>query len=93
MGNIKEIPVEELETAFKGVPSSELSSDKNIVDVLVESSICSSKREAREMIQNGSISINGDKVTDLEFVVTKGSALGGKCTIIRRGKKKISYVN
>ena len=87
-GNIKEIPVEELETAFKGVPSSELSSDKNIVDVLVESSICSSKREAREMIQNGSISINGDKVTDLEFVVTKGSALGGKYTIIRRGKKK-----
>lgn len=87
-GNIKEIPVEELETAFKGVPSSELSSDKNIVDVLVESSICSSKREAREMIQNGSISINGDKVTDLEFLVTKGSALGGKYTIIRRGKKK-----
>lgn len=87
-GNIKEIPVEELETAFKGVPSSELSSDKNIVDVLVESSICSSKREAREMIQNGSISINGDKVTDLEFLVTKGSALGGKYMIIRRGKKK-----
>ena len=55
---------------------------------LVESSICSSKREAREMIQNGSISINGDKVTDLEFLVTKGSALGGKYTIIRRGKKK-----
>ena len=87
-GNIKEIPVQELGTAFKGVPSSELSSDKNIVDVLVESSFCSSKREAREMIQNGSISINGDKVTDLEFVVTKGSALGGKYTIIRRGKKK-----
>ena len=33
---LKEIPVEELETAFKGVPSSELSSDKNIVDVLVD---------------------------------------------------------
>ncbi len=33
--------------------------------------ICKSKREAREFITNGSISINGKKITDLEFMLQK----------------------
>ena len=50
--------------------------------------ICKSKREAREFITNGSISINGKKITDLEFMVTKEVAIEDKYIIIRRGKKK-----
>ena len=50
--------------------------------------ICKSKREAREFITNGSISVNGKKITDLEFMVTKGVAIEDKYIIIRRGKKK-----
>ena len=47
-----------------------------------------SKREAREFISNGSISVNGEKVTDLEYIVSKESALYKKFIIVRRGKKK-----
>ena len=65
-----------------------ISEDKNIVDLLVESGSCSSKREAREFIQNGSITFNGDKVTDLNFLVKKELCLHDKYLIIRRGKKK-----
>ena len=50
--------------------------------------ICKSKREAREFITNGSISINGKKITDLEFMITKEVAIEDKYIIIRRGKKK-----
>ena len=50
--------------------------------------VCSSKREAREFLNNGSISINGDKVTDLDLVITKDKCLHDKYLIIRRGKKK-----
>ena len=39
------------------------------------------------MISANSISINGDKVNDLEFVIKKENAIGD-FTIIRKGKKK-----
>ena len=87
-GNIKELTQEELEIAINSIPSSDILEDKNIVDVLVENNICSSKREAREFIGNNSISINGEKVNDLEFVIKKENALYQKYTIIRKGKKK-----
>ena len=60
----------------------------NLVDLLVNANITSSKREAREFITNNSISINGEKVNDLEFIVTKENALYQEFTIIRKGKKK-----
>ena len=86
-GNIKELTVDELHDAFSNIPSYEVNEDKNIVDLLVESEVCTSKREAREMLSANSISINGDKVNDLEFVVKKENAMGDY-TIIRKGKKK-----
>ena len=87
-GNIKELTSEELKEAFLNIPSSEVSGEKNIVDLLVETGICSSKREAREFVSNNSISINGDKVNDLEFVIKKDNAIVDNYTIIRKGKKK-----
>ena len=68
------------------------STSKNIVDLLVDTGILSSKREAREFITNGSISLNGEKVNDLEMVVNKETSLYNKYVIIRRGKKKYYLV-
>ena len=87
-GNIKDLTFEELEMTISSLPNSEVSENKNIVDLLVETNICSSKREAREFINNNSISLNGEKVNDLEYIVTKENALYNKYTIIRKGKKK-----
>ena len=87
-GDIKSFTSKEVEEAFKGLEPFEINSDLNIVDLLVEASVCSSKREAREFIGNGSITLNGDKITDLEFVVTKDSCIDSKYLVVRRGKKK-----
>ena len=87
-GDIKNFTSKEVEDAFKGLVPFEISSDLNIVDLLVESGVCSSKREAREFIGNGSITLNGDKITDLEFVVTKDNCIDSKYLVVRRGKKK-----
>ena len=78
----------EIEMAFKGIDPFTIQEDMNIVDLLVNTGVCSSKREAREFIQNGSITLNGDKVTDLEFMVTKDVCIESKYIVIRRGKKK-----
>ena len=94
-GNIKELKVNEIESAFQDVPNYDINEDKNLVDLLVEAKICSSKREAREFVSNNSISVNGEKINDLEFVVTKSTTIGDKYIVIRRGKKQyylIKYV-
>ena len=86
-GNIKDLTSKQLEDAFKGIEPF-VAKEENLVDFLVEFGVCSSKREAREFINNGSISVNGDRATDLEFKVTKNDAIEHKYVVIRRGKKK-----
>ena len=86
-GNIKDLTSKQLEDAFKGIEPF-VAKEEILVDFLVEFGVCSSKREAREFINNGSISVNGDRVTDLEFKVTKNDAIEHKYVVIRRGKKK-----
>ena len=87
-GNIKELSKEEISIAFKGIDTVELEDNINIIDALVLVGACSSKREAREFVSNNSISINGDKINDLDYVVSKDNALHDKYIIVRRGKKK-----
>ena len=87
-GNIKDLNEEELKDAMSGVDNYKVDSELNLVDALVNTGILSSKREAREFITNGSISVNGEKITDLEYLVNKENALYNKYIVIRRGKKK-----
>ena len=86
-GNIRDLTSEQIEVAFKGIEAF-VAEEGNLVDFLVQFGICSSKREAREFVTNGSISVNGDKVTDLDFQITKSDAIEQKYVVIRRGKKK-----
>ena len=87
-GNIKDLSCDELIIGFKDVPHFEINNEENLVDFLVNHSICSSKREAREFISNGSISVNGERITDLEYTITKENSKDEKLVIVRRGKKK-----
>ena len=87
-GDIKNFTEKEINDAFKGIEPFTINEDTNIVDLLVNSGVCSSKREAREFVSNGSISLNGEKVSSLEFTITKDSCLINKYIILRRGKKK-----
>ena len=86
-GNIKELSKEEIKIGFKDVPSFK-ASEENIVDFLVNNKIASSKREAREFINAGSIMINGDKIIDVDYKITKDCAIDNEILVIRRGKKK-----
>lgn len=87
-GDIKSFTKKDIEVAFKGLDVFNVESDLNIVDLLVNSGACSSKREAREFVGNGSITLNGEKVTDLDFVLTKDKCIENTYIVIRRGKKK-----
>lgn len=87
-GNIKALTLNELEKSLKDVPSFEITEELSLVDFLVNYKIASSKREAREFINAGSITINGDKITDETKIISKDIAIEEKAIVVRRGKKK-----
>lgn len=87
-GNIKTLNAEQIEIAFKGVPSYEIDRDVLLLDLLVDSSICKSKREAREFIGNRSISVNGDVCDQMDTFIQRVNAIDNQYIVIRRGKKK-----
>lgn len=87
-GKIDELDEDELKDAFKSVDSFDLKLDIDLVDILVDSGVATSKRQAREFIQNNSITINGKKETDINKKITKKDLLFDKYLVIRRGKKK-----
>ncbi|MCK9198595.1 MAG: tyrosine--tRNA ligase, partial [Bacilli bacterium] len=91
-GNIKELSLKQINICFNGVPSISISEPKNIIDALVEVKAASSKREARELLEKGTYSVNGDKITDANFAFNKQNAIENKVFIIRRGKKNYFMV-
>lgn len=85
---IKDFTEKEIESSFKRVPSHEVNGkEMNLVDLLVEAEIESSKRQAREDIQNKAISINGQSCTDTAKQITKKDFLYKKYLVIKKGKK------
>lgn len=60
--------------------------NNNLLDLLIEVKAASSKREAREFVNNGAVKINGNKITDLDYVVSDNDFIGDYI-IVKRGKK------
>lgn len=87
-GNVKTLSKDEILMSFKDVPSFEVKAGTKLIDMLIENNICQSKREAREFLKAGSISINDEKVTDENKKITKELAIEGEVLVIKRGKKK-----
>lgn len=88
-GNVATLSAAQIADAFGGVPSFEAANTvKNIVDFLVDGGVEASKRQAREDVANGAISINGEKVTDVAAEINPLSHYDGQFVLVRRGKKK-----
>lgn len=86
-GQIKNLSYKQIEDSFGSLPSHKVTEDLNVLDALILCGAAKSKREAREFVSGNSVMINGEKINDLDFVVTKAAAFGNKATVIRRGKK------
>lgn len=92
-GDVKSLTGAEIAQGFKDVPSYQAElKDYLLVDLLVESKISPSKRQAREDVTNGAIYINGERVTELEYTVNETTRIENQYTIIRRGKKKYTMI-
>jgi tyrosyl-tRNA synthetase len=91
-GNVRDLTEQLLEEAFAGAPQSTIVGGRldgqgiDIVELLVETAVAKSKREARQFLQTGAVTVNGDKVAD-DFRLTRDRLLYGSVALIRRGKK------
>ena len=87
-GNVSNLSAKEIEMVFSGVDEFFVEKSEKILDFLVNNGIVISKREGREFLEAGSITINGEKILDLEEVISKEKAIDNKYIIVRKGKKK-----
>ena len=94
-GDVKELTAAEIKQGFKDVPSYEhvANEEISIVDLLVAAKIAPSKRQAREDVGSGAVSINGERMTDINYVLSVEDRIEEQFTIIRRGKKKYFLIH
>lgn len=90
-GDVKSLTAKEIAEGFGDFPKFE-GHEMLLVDALIETGLAKSKREAREFITNGATSVNGEKVTDLEYVINKDKAIENKYVVLRRGKKLYTLI-
>ena len=86
-GDLKSLDKDELKDALAGFEKIEVENGLNLVDAITNAKIASSKREAREWIKAGSIQVNGERITDFDFVVSKDNAMVENDVVIKRGKR------
>lgn len=86
--SLLEISDSEKEILISNAPTKKIVINSSMVDVLIESGLASSKREARTFIESGAISINDIKVTDVDSLITEESFINKNIALLRRGKKQ-----
>lgn len=92
-GNVSDLSVKQIEQGFQNMPQFTSSRENHNLPVwLVDTGIVNSRRQAREFVTNGAISINGEKVTDVDYEISVADAIGDKYIIVRRGKKNYYLV-
>jgi len=94
-GNYDELSEQDLsQLALDGLPTTSVKSgETKLVELLVESGLALTPRgevtvgQARKFIQQNAISINGEKISDVDAVLDESSGFYGKYHILKRGKK------
>ena len=85
-GQFKSLSESQLLSVLGGLKV-KLSKGTLLEDALIQVKLATSKREAREFIQGQSISLNGETINQLTYILNKEQALFGKYVVLRRGKK------
>lgn len=86
-GNLQELTASQIKEGLADVPKIEIHDQQLLLDALVEGKILKSKREARELINAGSIQVNGVKQQNIEYILQKSEGFDQSFAIIKKGKK------
>ena len=73
-------------------PKAELDEGKDILTLLVDAELAKSRGEARRLVQQNGVSVNGDKVTEIDATFTTGDYNEDGVILIKKGKKVFHQV-
>lgn len=83
----QDLTKKDIEDLFGNEDIKNVKNNINIVDMLLDMEVVKSKREAREFITGGAISINGEKINDTEKTIDDSMFIDNSYIVVRRGKK------
>ena len=86
-GDIMSLSAEEIREGLADAVNTEVEDGMLLIDGLLKAGICKSKGDARRLIQQGSVSVNGNKVTSLDAALNRSEAVEGQFSIVKKGKK------
>jgi tyrosyl-tRNA synthetase len=90
--NMRNLSETELLDSLDGVPQfriarARIESGVDVVTLMAESGIFPSKGEARKTIQGGGVSMNKEKVSDVNLLVETSTLLHDRYLLVQKGKK------
>lgn len=91
--SLRKMEEETFLSVFEGVPQFDVAAEKletglNILDLLaVETQVFASKGELRRLLSGGGVSLNKEKLSDPDLLITKDHLINGKYLLAQKGKK------
>ena len=90
--NLNDMTEDDLLGSMEGVPVHVISKDLieqgiDIVSLLADTGIFPSKSEARKMVLGGGVSVNRQKIADINHIIDKAAIIAENYIIIQKGKK------
>jgi len=89
-GEYKTLSSEVLEELSNSFETLETNQNDTLINTLIQLKLASSRREAREFLNAGSINVNGQVIKDENYSIDENNALAGKYYFIKRGKKSFA---
>ena len=86
-GNIMDLSAAEMKEGLADAKKTQVADGILLIDALVEAGVSKSKGDARKLIQQGSVTVNGEKKTSLDTVLTKAEAIDNEFSIVKKGKR------
>lgn len=80
----------DIEELFGSEDIKEVTPNQTIVDMLVEMKAVSSKREAKEFVTNGAISVNGEKINDISEIIDESKFIENTYIVVKEERKIIT---
>ncbi len=92
-GHLSDLTASEISEAFCDVPSTVIeSTNLTLIELLLQTGLASSKRQAREDVKNGAIYVNHHRCIDVETQVSQLLPLANRYWVLRKGKKNYHLV-
>lgn len=89
-GDVGALDARTLYDATAELPGAEVSAGVSVVDALIAVGIADSRNAARRLITEGGVSVNNDKVTDVDAVLDTAAFLHDQVALLKRGRKHLA---